>query len=51
MPSHEHGARGPTGGIAYLIPVVALALGVVLRDEHVEAIAVAGLGLRSSAPG
>ena len=31
--------------IAYLIPVVALALGVVLRDEHVEAIAVAGLCL------
>ncbi|MDQ3739185.1 MAG: DMT family transporter [Actinomycetota bacterium] len=30
---------------AYLIPVVALALGVVLRDDHVEAIAVAGLGL------
>lgn len=31
--------------IAYLIPVVALALGVVARNEHVEAIAVMGLCL------
>lgn len=37
------GTRGAI--IAYLIPVVALVLGVLLRDEHVEAIAVAGLGL------
>jgi len=36
-------ARGSI--IAYLIPVVALILGVWLRDEHVEAIAVGGLGL------
>ena len=41
------GRVGATRGsiIAYLIPVVALILGVLLRDEHVEAIAVAGLGL------
>lgn len=36
-------ARGSI--IAYLIPVVALILGVLVRDEHVEAIAVGGLGL------
>lgn len=36
-------ARGAI--VAYLIPVVALILGVLLRDEHVEAIAIAGLGL------
>jgi drug/metabolite transporter (DMT)-like permease len=41
------GRVGATRGsiIAYLIPVVALILGVLLRDEHVEAIAIAGLGL------
>ena len=41
------GRVGATRGsiIAYLIPVVALILGVALRDEHVEAIAVCGLGL------
>lgn len=41
------GRVGATRGsiIAYLIPVVALVLGVLLRDEHVEAIAVVGLGL------
>ena len=31
--------------IGYLIPVVALGLGVVFRDEHVAALAIAGLGL------
>ena len=31
--------------IAYLIPVVALVLGVLLRDEHVERLAVGGLVL------
>ena len=41
------GRVGATRGsiIAYVIPVVALILGVVLRDEHVEAIAIAGLAL------
>jgi drug/metabolite transporter (DMT)-like permease len=41
------GRVGATRGsiIAYLIPVVALILGVLLRDEHVEVIAVGGLGL------
>jgi len=41
------GRVGATRGsvVAYCIPVVALALGVLLRDEHVEAIAVVGLGL------
>lgn len=41
------GRVGATRGsvLAYLIPVVALVLGVVLRDEHVEAIALAGLVL------
>ncbi|MGH9136322.1 MAG: DMT family transporter [Acidimicrobiales bacterium] len=41
------GRVGATRGsvIGYLIPVVALGLGVVLRNEHVEAIAVAGLFL------
>jgi drug/metabolite transporter (DMT)-like permease len=42
-----YGRVGPTRGavIAYLIPVVALLLGVLLRDEHVEAVAIAGLGV------
>lgn len=31
--------------ITYLIPVVALALGVVFQDDHVELLAVAGVGL------
>jgi drug/metabolite transporter (DMT)-like permease len=31
--------------LAFIIPVVALVLGVVLRDEHVEALAIAGLVL------
>jgi drug/metabolite transporter (DMT)-like permease len=31
--------------LAYIIPVIALVLGVVLRDEHVEALAIAGLVL------
>jgi drug/metabolite transporter (DMT)-like permease len=31
--------------LAYIIPVVSLVLGVALRDEHVAALAVAGLGL------
>jgi drug/metabolite transporter (DMT)-like permease len=31
--------------LAYIIPVISLVLGVVLRDEHVEALAIAGLGL------
>lgn len=41
------GRVGATRGsiIGYLIPVVALALGVVLRDEHVAALAVGGLVL------
>lgn len=41
------GRVGATRGsvIAYLIPVVALVLGVLIRNEHVEAIAVTGLGL------
>ncbi|MCU1452724.1 MAG: family transporter [Acidimicrobiales bacterium] len=41
------GRVGATRGsvLAYLIPVVALVLGVVLRDEHVEAVALAGLVL------
>ncbi len=39
------GRVGATRGaiIAYLIPVVAMVLGVVLRDEHVDAIAIGGL--------
>jgi drug/metabolite transporter (DMT)-like permease len=38
---------GATRGsvMAYLIPVVALVLGVVVKDDHVEAIAVVGLGV------
>lgn len=41
------GRVGATRGsvLAYLIPVVALVLGVVFRDETVEAIALAGLAL------
>jgi drug/metabolite transporter (DMT)-like permease len=41
------GRVGATRGsvIAYLIPVVALVLGVLLRDEHVERLAVVGLAL------
>ena len=41
------GRVGATRGsvIAYLIPVVALVLGVLLRDEHVERLAVGGLVL------
>ena len=41
------GRVGATRGsvIAYLIPVVALVLGVLLRDEHVAALAIVGLGL------
>jgi drug/metabolite transporter (DMT)-like permease len=41
------GRVGATRGsvIGYLIPVVALALGVVFRDEHVAALAIAGLVL------
>lgn len=41
------GRVGATRGavIGYLLPVVALGLGVVLRNEHVEAIAIAGLFL------
>jgi drug/metabolite transporter (DMT)-like permease len=41
------GRVGATRGsiIAYLIPVVALVLGVILRDETVEPIAIAGLAL------
>lgn len=41
------GRVGATRGavIAYLIPVVAMGLGVMLRDEHVDAIAIAGLAL------
>ena len=31
--------------LAYLIPVISLVLGVVLRNEHVQALAIAGLGL------
>jgi drug/metabolite transporter (DMT)-like permease len=31
--------------LAYIIPVIALVLGVVLRDEHVAALAILGLGL------
>jgi drug/metabolite transporter (DMT)-like permease len=31
--------------LAYIIPVISLVLGVVLRDEHVEALAIGGLGL------
>jgi drug/metabolite transporter (DMT)-like permease len=39
------GRVGATRGsvIGYIIPVVALALGVVFRDEHVAALAVAGM--------
>jgi drug/metabolite transporter (DMT)-like permease len=41
------GRVGATRGsvFAYLIPVISLVLGVALRDEHVEAIAIVGLGL------
>ncbi len=41
------GRVGATRGaiIAYLIPVVAMVFGVVLRDEHVDAIAIGGLAL------
>jgi drug/metabolite transporter (DMT)-like permease len=41
------GRVGATRGsvIGYLIPVVALVLGVVFRDEHVAALAVGGLAL------
>jgi drug/metabolite transporter (DMT)-like permease len=41
------GRVGATRGgvIGYLIPVVALALGVVFRNEHVAALAIAGLFL------
>jgi drug/metabolite transporter (DMT)-like permease len=41
------GRVGATRGsiIAYLIPVVALVLGVVVRDEHVAPVAVGGLVL------
>jgi len=41
------GRVGATRGsvLAYLIPVVALFLGVVFRNEHVEAVALAGLVL------
>ena len=41
------GRVGATRGsvIGYLIPVVALALGVVFRDEHVAALAIGGLVL------
>jgi drug/metabolite transporter (DMT)-like permease len=41
------GRVGATRGsvIGYLIPVVALGLGVVFRDEHVAALAIAGLVL------
>ncbi len=41
------GRVGPTRAsfITYLIPVVALVLGVTLRDEVVSAVAVAGVGL------
>jgi drug/metabolite transporter (DMT)-like permease len=41
------GRVGATRGaiIAYLIPVVAMVLGVVVRDEHVDAIAIGGLAL------
>lgn len=41
------GRVGATRGsvIGYLIPVVALVLGVVFRDEHVEALAIAGMVL------
>ncbi|MCU1354122.1 MAG: family transporter [Acidimicrobiales bacterium] len=41
------GRVGATRGsvLAYLIPVVALVLGVVVRDEHVQAVALAGLVL------
>ena len=41
------GRVGPTRAsfITYLIPVVALVLGVVVKDDHVDAIAVVGLGV------
>jgi len=41
------GRVGATRGsvIAYLIPVVALVLGVVVRDEHVAALAIVGMGV------
>ena len=40
------GRVGATRGsvIGYLIPVVALGLGVLFRDEHVAALAIVGLG-------
>ena len=31
--------------LAYIIPVVSLVLGVALRDEHVDSLAIVGLGL------
>lgn len=41
------GNVGPTRAsfITYLVPVVALTLGVVFRDDHVTAIQIAGIGL------
>ena len=41
------GRVGATRGsvLAYIIPVISLVLGVVIRNEHVEAVAIAGLGL------
>jgi len=41
------GRVGATRGsvVAYLIPVVALILGVLARDEHVDDVAIVGLGL------
>ena len=41
------GRVGPTRAsfITYLIPVVSLVLGVVFRDDHVAAIAIAGVAL------
>ena len=41
------GRVGPTRSafITYLIPVVALALGVVFRDEIIDSLAIAGVGL------
>jgi drug/metabolite transporter (DMT)-like permease len=41
------GRVGATRGsvIAYLIPAVALVLGVLVRDEHVAALAIAGMGV------
>src|SRR3546814_5184340 len=41
------GRVGPTRSsfITYLVPVVALALGVLFQDDHVEAISLAGVAL------